>query len=121
MAKKRLLAHQVEAIGVCERFLTAKTSRRSALVTQPTGSGKTAVITVISATAARDGPVLVVCPSDALCEQLKLDIGERYWELLEIGEYGPPPEVARIMPSDDAKILEKYRGKRLVLVATMKA
>ena len=106
---------------MCERFLAVKPAGKSALVTLPTGAGKTAVIAAASARASDEAPVLVVSPSDALCDQLVTDIGSRTWQDVDLRKYGPPPRTQRLMPSDGVGRLETKPGERLVLVATMQA
>src|SRR5688572_22640479 len=115
---RRLWQDQVEAIQLCSTFLSERPERKSALITMPTGSGKTAVIAAIAAEAADDAVALVVSPFDALCDQLMADIGGRTWADVDIGEYGPAPKTVRLMPSDTPKRFERHDGERLVVVST---
>lgn len=119
--KSSLRQHQRRALQKCRTFIAANPVRKSALMSLPTGTGKTAIIAAASATAADHGVSLVVCPFDALCEQLIADIGSRTWDKINIASYGPTPEVLRLMPSDLPNKLDPTPGARRVLVATMKA
>lgn len=119
--KSPLRPHQRRALRKCRTFIVANPVRKSALMSLPTGTGKTAIIAAAAATAADRGVSLVACPFDALCDQLIVDIGSRAWEEIDIASYGPTPKVVRLMPSNLPSILDGTPGARLVVVATMKA
>jgi superfamily II DNA or RNA helicase len=90
-------------------------------MTLPTGSGKTAIIAAVGAKAADRGVVLVVSPSDALCDQLVDEVGGAVWAKVELEAYGPEPIAKRIKPSDTAAKAKTASGQRLVLVSTMQS
>jgi superfamily II DNA or RNA helicase len=82
-----LWEHQERAIETAQRYLTAKNVKgRSALLTMPTGTGKTGVIAVVTtALPSGKGHRLVLTPWRPLVEQLLDDLRERFWARLEDG------------------------------------
>ena len=64
-----LWPHQRAGVEACNRYFASGVPR-SALVQMPTGTGKTGVMATVSVTRATMQPVLVVCPSVALVQQL---------------------------------------------------
>jgi superfamily II DNA or RNA helicase len=94
---------------------------RSALITMPTGTGKTGVVaSSVAFPAALEGHRLVLTPWDALVRQLIRDLDHRFWE--RIGEQRPPtlPPIKRLPPSSRIELIESAE-EPTVFVATIAA
>lgn len=122
LIESHLWPHQVRAVDLVRRYLKAhKTSKAtgSALIRFPTGTGKTAVIAVAARILARPGIVVVVCPSEALREQLRGEIDEEFWAKLGVEPPGRTIEVEMFLPSNISSLLKTHAdASRLVLVGT---
>src|SRR4051794_10945705 len=84
-----LWPHQRAAIALVQR-VAEHPEGGAGLVRMPTGTGKSGVVAV-AAHAFEDADVLVLAPWDALVEQLRSDIEERFWSRLPAE---PPGDVA---------------------------
>jgi superfamily II DNA or RNA helicase len=122
-----LWPNQQDAIATCELYLSRK-AVGDALVHMPTGTGKTGVIAVLASEHSRDGVVVVLSPSSALADQLRLDISVGFWEAIKLPANELPawaPEsVTSLLPSlaaDLVDLIEATDGGRRVLVGTLQA
>lgn len=107
--------HQREAVDVFRRYLADDKATGYALVSMPTGSGKTAVIAGLVATVGNCGKdVVVVTPWSGLVAQLREDIAGRVWRNMGV----EPPEDLTVLrvPSIEAwkaKLTEVRSGRRV--------
>lgn len=117
-----LWAHQRGAIEVIHEYLTASDrGSRSALITMPTGTGKTGVIaSSVVFPPALSGHRLVLTPWDALVRQLVADIDARFWRRLGIGRPEALPAVKRLPPSSQVDRIVRADDPT-VFVATIAA
>ena len=117
-----LWPHQRLAAETVDRFLSgAAPERRSALITMPTGTGKTGVIaSSVAFPTSLKGHRLVLTPWDALVHQLSRDLDKRFWD--RIGEKRPAmlPAVKRLPPSSHIDLIENAEAPT-VFVATIAA
>ncbi|WP_458113864.1 DEAD/DEAH box helicase family protein [Arthrobacter sp. R1-13] len=92
-----LWEHQTDALTILTRYLRRSgPSKGAALVTMPTGTGKSAVIASLIAGPQVGGKkknALVVTPWRGLARQLAEDIDKRVWERLEIDRPDELPTV----------------------------
>lgn len=120
----RLWAHQRSAVDVCDRYF-AGGSDRAALVHLPTGTGKTGVIATLATRCALAQPVLVVCPSTALVDQLIDEIRGAFWDRIGAEPEWVPEEVVRLLPSKIDQLVEAIdsnaSGSRLITIGTIQA
>jgi superfamily II DNA or RNA helicase len=93
----QLWSHQRSAIQTCDRYFEADI-RRAALVQMPTGTGKTGVMAAISSRRAAALPVLIVCPSAALVEQVQSEIGNAFWDRIGAGVEWKPEQLFQLLP-----------------------
>ncbi|WP_306912796.1 MULTISPECIES: DEAD/DEAH box helicase [unclassified Arthrobacter] len=98
--RETLWDHQKTAVSTVSTYLSTGRLEGAALISMPTGTGKTAVIAAAAAEAVRDHGrnVLVLTPWTALVRQLKNDLQGRLWERLEI-EAPPDFPQSRSLPS----------------------
>ena len=99
-------------------------SGRSALVHYPTGSGKTGIMAVIAALRAVSGPVLIVCPSDALVDQLISELQSDFWDTIGADQNWHLPNTVRLYPSTVDAIMRQTNENqvgRQVVVGTIQA
>ncbi|HRD59331.1 MAG TPA: DEAD/DEAH box helicase family protein [Nocardioides sp.] len=96
-----LRKYQVEAVGVLRRYLRTATPDRAALVSMPTGTGKSAVIAALIAGQPVNGDILVVTPRVGLSRQLREDLESRVWQALATARPRSLGEV-RMIPSAKA-------------------
>ena len=120
---RSLWDHQRDAVRTIESYLSAsdaKRAGRSALITMPTGTGKTGVIASAVALLPVDGHRLVLTPWDALVRQMIADIRSGFWARLPQAERPPEPVVRRLPPSSQ---LDKIAAAAAptVFVATIAA
>jgi superfamily II DNA or RNA helicase len=96
-----LWPHQRLAVETAGNYLTAEgVGEASALITMPTGTGKTGVIaTVTTAIPEVQGHRLVLTPWTALANQLIVDLGGRFWERIPVEQRPEPLPVRRLPPS----------------------
>ena len=79
---------------------------------------------VVSALRSAEGPVLILCPSDALVEQLIAEVQEKFWERIGADSSWHLPDTVRLYPSSVtviAETLDKYPEKKHVVVSTIQA
>ncbi|MBN9546994.1 MAG: DEAD/DEAH box helicase family protein [Alphaproteobacteria bacterium] len=122
-AELRLWAHQLDAVRTCERYF-ASDSSHGCLVHMPTGTGKTGVMAVLAVRRATMGPVLVVCPSAALVDQLTHEFASKFWTKIGASSEWRPDHVRQALPgslSALASELETWQGSRTIVVATIQA
>ena len=118
-----LWPHQRGAIEACNRYFKSA-STRSGLVQMPTGTGKTGVMATISAVRADVKPVLVVCPSVALVQQLIDDFSGLFWKKIGADPAWGLEKTFHLLPSlvDDAiKVMDGAQSKRVVVFSTVQA
>jgi hypothetical protein len=117
-----LWGHQRHAVETVNQYLEARRKDgRAALITMPTGTGKTGVIaSCVTFLASLSGHRLVLTPWDALVRQLIEDVDLRFWERLGIVRPAQLPQVKRLPPSSSLdKIV--HAGEPTVFVATIAA
>jgi superfamily II DNA or RNA helicase len=118
----KLWAHQRDALRTINDYLQAGGDEgRSALITMPTGTGKTGVIAcAVTFPPVLKGHRLILTPWDALVRQLIADVEHRFWSQLAI----PPPKtlavVKRLPPSGRIEQLA-HASEPTVYVATIAA
>ena len=118
-----LWPHQLAAVEACNRYF-ASSAPRSALVQMPTGTGKTGVMATISATRAAKQPVLVVCPSVALVQQLIDDFSGLFWKKIGADASWAPEKNLHLLPSlldDTVRALDAAGADRIVVFSTVQA
>jgi len=118
----KLWPHQREAVLTINDYLQSGGNEgRSALITMPTGTGKSGVIAcAVTVLPGLVGHRLVLTPWDALVRQLIGDIEERFWSQAGTATPKPLPVVKRLPPSGRIEeILES--GQPTVYVATIAA
>src|SRR3546814_10731573 len=74
-----LWPHQRAAVEKAQAYFDADVAE-GCLIHMPTGTGKTGVMATTASLRAAERPVLVVCPSAALAEQLIGQLSARFWE-----------------------------------------
>ena len=114
--------HQRQAIETAHRYLTTKdVGDASALITMPTGTGKTGVIaTIVTALPSITGHRLVLTPWDALARQLIDDLRGRFWNRLPGSTRPESLPVCRLPSSTNLeRVLET--SEPTVFVATIAA
>lgn len=119
----KLWPHQHAALDTVDAFFASE-STRACLVNMPTGTGKTGVMAAIACQRAKNQPVLVVCPSAALVEQLTSEFAERFWEKIGADPAWRPDRVWNVRPSDIEGLTQRLNdnaGERIVLVSTVQA
>lgn len=118
-----LWPHQHAALDTVEAYF-ASASARACLVNMPTGTGKTGVMATIARQRAQVRPVLVVCPSAALVEQLIAQFEDRFWDKIGANLAWKPDRVWHVLPSDIeglAQRLDSHGGERIIVVGTVQA
>ena len=95
-----LWEHQRRAVETAQEYLSATgVDDASALITMPTGTGKTGVIAAITALPEVHGHRLVLTPWKALAAQLTSDLRGRFWERLAPSARPTLLPVRRLPPS----------------------
>jgi superfamily II DNA or RNA helicase len=96
-----LWAHQRRAVEVIDEYLVASSHNgRSALITMPTGTGKTGVIaSSVAFPPSLSGHRLILTPWDALVRQLMTDLDSSFWTRLGMRRPDVLPPVRRLPPS----------------------
>lgn len=120
----KLWKHQADAVETCLSYLENHPDEVSGLVNHPTGSGKTGIMAVLSALQAVSGPVLIVCPSSALVDQLIRELSSRFWQTIGAPDSWHPGRTERLYPSNLGAVLKLLnRGSQTptVIVATVQA
>jgi superfamily II DNA or RNA helicase len=120
---RELWQNQQDAVRMCDRYFRSH-STGAALVQMPTGSGKTGVIAVVASVRAIQKPVLVISPSAALTEQLRTDVGSKFWDDLGIGTAWRPQRTFQVLPSAAAEMSKELGAEqagRLILFTTIQA
>ena len=90
----------------------------------PTGTGKTGVMAVLATRRAASAPVLVVCPSAALVEQLMSEFGTRFWDTIGAAPDWRPDMVLQALPGSVQQLGNQLRAsadQRIIVVATIQA
>ena len=114
--------HQVEAVQKIAEYLEVEDRRdRAALITMPTGTGKTGVIAAtVSLLPVLSGPRLVLTPWDALVRQLITDLRFRFWEHLPVKDRPQVSRVVRLPPSSNLDLIARETESK-IFVATIAA
>jgi hypothetical protein len=123
LKKLKLWAHQRDAVRSGEAYFGSG-SKRGCLIHMPTGTGKTGVMAVLATRRAASNPVLVVCPSAALVEQLMSEFGSRFWNTIGAGPEWHPEQVLQALPGSVQQLGDRLRassGTRTIVVATIQA
>ncbi|MGX5843692.1 DEAD/DEAH box helicase [Mesorhizobium sp. ArgA1] len=123
LAELDVWPHQLDAIRAGEAYF-ASGSPKGCLIHMPTGTGKTGVMAVLATRRAVAMPVLVVCPSAALVEQLKSQFVSGFWDKIKAPDEWKPDVVIQILPSGVKSTANKIagaKGKRVIVVGTIQA
>ncbi|WIJ25203.1 DEAD/DEAH box helicase [Devosia sp. RR2S18] len=118
-----LWEHQNKAVTAAEAYFKSG-SKKGCLIHMPTGTGKTGVMAVLATRRACIAPVLVVCPSAALVEQLHKQFDGGFWNKIGADHAWKPELVTPILPSTVAKVVKaigENAGKRTIVVGTIQA
>ncbi|MDS1138765.1 DEAD/DEAH box helicase [Nitratireductor indicus] len=122
-AELKLWDHQIAAVRAVEKYFHTG-SDRACLVHMPTGTGKTGVMAVLATRRAASDPVLVVCPSAALVEQLIKELNADFWDRIGAVAEWRPDEVLQVLPSSVSDLVDKLEGvggRRVIVVSTIQA
>lgn len=119
-----LWPHQVEAVTTLDRYLRRSGSRTgAALITMPTGTGKSAVISSLLAgphVGEKKKSALVLTPWRGLARQLMEDIDTRTWSRLESTRPQGLPEVRFVSRAKDfVKRVSEGEAAPAIYVATL--
>jgi superfamily II DNA or RNA helicase len=119
-----LWPHQRAGVEACNRYFASGVPR-SALVQMPTGTGKTGVMATVSVTRATMQPVLVVCPSVALVQQLIDDFRDLFWKKIGADAAWRPEKTLHLLPSlleDTIRAMDDAgEDDRVVIFSTIQA
>jgi superfamily II DNA or RNA helicase len=142
---RKLWSHQVGAIGLAAGYLTAERAlpaegitNEAALIKMATGTGKSAVITVLARCLPQVRRVLILTPREALTDQLYRYVRAGFWTTMgyaaaagavfddesgeEAGAPVQPAYVAKLLPGSVTPVLHAAETEeRLVLVGTLQA
>lgn len=122
-SKLKLWKHQRTAVATCGHYFESD-SLKSCLVHMPTGTGKTGVMAVLASRRSVESPVMVVCPSAALVEQLMKELSNDFWARIGAPDEWRPDHVYQALPGSidalAAKLAAPDRG-RVVVVSTIQA
>jgi superfamily II DNA or RNA helicase len=119
---RALWPHQRQAVETVRGYLEDGAQQgRAALITMPTGTGKTGVIaSSVAFPPTLRGHRLVLTPWDALVRQLIRDVDRRFWELIGVARPAGLPGVKRLPPSSRIEDIEGA-VEPTVFVATIAA
>lgn len=115
-----LWRHQRQAVTTFEQYLNDPAATGSALVSMPTGTGKTAVIADVTSrvgTLTRD--VIVLTPWKALSRQLRDDLAGHQWTSLGLAPPGSTNVVAIPTASEWLDLLREPSAHRRIWVGTI--
>ncbi|MDF7815437.1 DEAD/DEAH box helicase family protein [Hymenobacter sp. YC55] len=112
-----LWPHQVGAASMVEGYLAAGVLE-AALVRMPTGSGKTAIMAVVSQLLPNVRSVLIVAPWAQLTKQLKEEIKTRVWNKLGVTPWSAIKPVHRFRAAEATKAIVKAGDAPTVYVCT---
>jgi superfamily II DNA or RNA helicase len=117
-----LWEHQRKAVEVSDAYLrSASGADRAALITMPTGTGKTGVIAAtVTLLPSLSGHRLVITPWDALVRQLEDDLRGRFWSRLPATQRPALPRVRHLPASSDFEQLRRT-SEPTIFVATIAA
>jgi superfamily II DNA or RNA helicase len=96
---RRLYPNQRAALSAVKKFLGKEKAKFAALVQMPTGTGKSGVITMACTLFPKYGSVLVLTPSDILCDQIKLNVASGFWDDDLKIKNPQPKETTRFTPT----------------------
>lgn len=119
-----LWKHQKEAIGVLGGYLRRGPGNKAALVSMPTGTGKSAVIACLLADPKvnpRGLNVLVIAPWKGLASQLREDIDTKVWTHLGVDRPRTLPRVLRVRSAADFKVRVGVAESRPTIYVTTMA
>jgi superfamily II DNA or RNA helicase len=115
-----LWEHQREVVELARRYVAAAVDTESALITMPTGTGKSGVIAAITTCLPEvTGHRLVLTPWDALVRQMIDDLGQRFWQRLPAELRPPVMPVRRLPPYSQLSTLGN--SETTIYVATIAA
>ena len=107
----------VHAYMAARNLLPLKQQKEAALIKMPTGTGKTAVIATLACASAITSRTLIITPRAALVQQLRRDLGHRFWQRLgaiyhegRVREKLSEVELARLATEMDAGNLSPIRN-----------
>lgn len=121
MLLSALWDHQQQALTTLRRYLESETHSKAALVSMPTGTGKSAVIATLLADPtidANQGSALVLTPWKSLSAQLAADIDDRVWAALGVARPVTLPPIVRVRSAADFIAKSQGAGRR-IYVTTM--
>jgi superfamily II DNA or RNA helicase len=96
----KMWLHQKAAIQTISDYLESGKKEEAALITMPTGTGKSGVIAWSATQLPKlSGHRLVITPWIALTEQLKHDIESRFWQRLKAADKPKEMPPVRDLPS----------------------
>lgn len=115
-----LWAHQRDAVETVEAYLSSGQASGAALISMPTGTGKTAVIAgaIAVGVASARGHLLVLAPWSGLVDQLRRDLDVRVWARLGISRPESFPAVSQLPPTPQIDELARVT-EPTVFVATI--
>lgn len=119
-----LWPHQRTAVDRTLDFLAQPPDERAVLIHHPTGAGKTGIMAVVGRLEAEARPILVVCPSAALVEQLEAQLKADFWNQIGAPEAWRFSETARLTISKVDRvigIIAAAAGKPVAVIATIQA
>ena len=114
---KHLWKHQIKSIELIKTYLN-KYNRikniKSALIHLPTGAGKTGVMASICHYSGKSGSVLILCPRNAIRDQLHREISGAFFAKLNLDTSHHTKLAINVKESS---MLEKYKNeKNLILI-----
>jgi superfamily II DNA or RNA helicase len=115
--------HQRKAVETVNDYSSSPAKAgKAALITMPTGTGKTGVIaSSVTLLPALQGHQLVLTPWTALVRQLEADIRTRFWTRLPQEQRPEPPRVRRLPSSGEVSKAISETNESTVFVATIAA
>lgn len=119
-----LWPHQRMAVDRTLDFLAQPPDQRAVLIHHPTGAGKTGIMAVVGRVQAEARPVLVVCPSAALVEQLEAQFKTDFWNRIGAPEEWHFSDTGRLTISKVDKVVQMIAaaaGKPVAVIATIQA
>lgn len=78
-----LRGYQIDALNMISKYINSRSQKQS-LIKMPTGTGKTLLIGCTASNNVRVKNILIVTPSQAIRDQLYIDIKERIWDKFKI-------------------------------------
>src|SRR6266699_3208211 len=115
---RRLYPNQRAALLAARKFLGKEKAKFAALVQMPTGTGKSVFIAMACTLFPEYKSVLVLTPSDILCDQIKLNVASGFWDDDLKIENPRPKETTRFTPT---KLTLLPRETETVYISTIQS